>query len=82
MTQQRNDAVITNSDIIGRIVVIVPRFTQWTGTRAMHEGDYTIGAGGQLPPKEVTKSLGLKAIIDTQELRVFDRIKHKAEVLL
>lgn len=82
MTQQRNDAVTTNSDIIGRIVVIVPRFTQWTGTRAMHEGDYTIGTGGQLPPKEVTKSLGLKAIIDTQELRVFDRIKHKAEVLL
>ena len=30
----------------------------------------------------MTKSLGLKAIIDTQELRVFDRIKHKAEVLL
>lgn len=82
MTQQRNDAVTTNSDIIGRIVVIVPCFTQWTGTRAMHEGDYTIGTGGQLPPKEVTKSLGLKAIIDTQELRVFDRIKHKAEVLL
>ena len=68
--------------LIGKIVVVVPRFTQWTGTRAMHEGDYTIGTGGQLPPKEVTKSLGLKAIIDTQELRVFDRIKHKAEVLL
>ena len=68
--------------LIRKIVVVVPRFTQWTGTRAMHEGDYTIGTGGQLPPKEVTKSLGLKAIIDTQELRVFDRIKHKAEVLL
>ena len=37
--------------LIGKIVVVVPRFTQWTGTRAMHEGDYTIGTGGQLPPK-------------------------------
>ena len=75
MTQQK-------TDIIGRIVVIVPRFTQWTGTRAMHEGDFAIGTGGQLPPKEVAKSLGLKAIIDTQHLRVFDRIKHKAEAVL
>lgn len=82
MTQQTNAAAVTNPDIIGRIVVIVPRFTQWTGTRAMHEGDFAIGTGGQLPPKEVAKSLGLKAIIDTQHLRVFDRIKHKAEVLL
>lgn len=79
MTQHTN---IVETSIIGRIIVIVPRFTQWTGTRAMHEGDYTIGTGGQLPPKAVAKSLGLKAIIDTQELRVFDRIKHKAEVLL
>ena len=78
MTQQKTNDMA----LIGKIVVVVPRFTQWTGTRAMHEGDYTIGTGGQLPPKEVTKSLGLKAIIDTQELRVFDRIKHKAEVLL
>lgn len=78
MTQQKtNDAAL-----IGRIVVVVPRFTQWTGTRAMHEGDFAIGTGGQLPPKEVTKSLGLKAIIDTQELRVFDRLKHKAEAVL
>lgn len=78
MTQQRlNDATL-----ISKIVVIVPRFTQWTGTRAMHEGDFAIGTGGQLPPKEVAKSLGLKAIIDTQHLRVFDRIKHKAEAVL
>ena len=75
MTQQK-------TDIIDRIVVIVPRFTQWTGTRAMHEGDFAIGTGGQLPPKEVAKSLGLKAIIDTQHLRVFDRLKHKAETVL
>lgn len=78
MTQQKNE----NMALIGKIVVIVPRFTQWTGTRAMHEGDFAIGTGGQLPPKEVAKSLGLKAIIDTQHLRVFDRIKHKAEALL
>lgn len=78
MTQYKN----CKTDIIGRIVVIVPRFTQWTGTRAMHEGDFAIGTGGQLPPKEVTKSLGLKAIIDTQHLRVFDRLKHKAEAVL
>lgn len=72
----------TERSIVNRIVVIVPRFTQWTGTRAMHEGDFAIGTGGQLPPKEVTKSLGLKAIIDTQHLRVFDRLKHKAEAVL
>lgn len=72
----------TERSIVDRIVVIVPRFTQWTGTRAMHEGDFAIGTGGQLPPKEVTKSLGLKAIIDTQHLRVFDRLKHKAEAVL
>lgn len=79
MTQRTN---IVETSIIGRIIVIVPRFTQWTGTRAMHEGDYAIGAGGQLPPRNVAKSLGLKAIIDTRELRVFDRLKHKVEVLL
>ena len=78
MTQQKSNEMA----LIGKIVVIVPRFTQWTGTRAMHEGDFAIGTGGQLPPKEVTKSLGLKAIIDTQHLRVFDRIKHKAEAVL
>ena len=78
MTQQKTKEMA----LIGKIVVIVPRFTQWTGTRAMHEGDFAIGTGGQLPPKEVTKSLGLKAIIDTQHLRVFDRLKHKAEAVL
>lgn len=38
--------------LIGKIVVVVPRFTQWTGTRAMHEGDYTIGTGGSCHPKK------------------------------
>lgn len=71
-----------NPGIVGRIVLVLPRFTQWSGMRAMHEGDYTIGAGGKMPPKEVAKSLGLKAIIDPQELRVFDRIKTRAEALL
>ena len=68
--------------IVDRIVVVVPRFSQWTGTRAMHEGDFSVGTNGRLPPKEVTKSLGLKAIIDTQQLRIFDRLKHKAEAIL
>lgn len=35
MTQQKTNDLA----LIGKIVVIVPRFTQWTGTRAMHEGD-------------------------------------------
>ena len=78
MTQQKTNEMA----LISKIVVIVPRFSQWTGTRAMHEGDFAIGTGGQLPPKEVTKSLGLKAIIDMQHLRVFDRLKHKAEAAL
>lgn len=80
--QKRKEMKRSSRSIVDRIVVIVPRFTQWTGTRAMHEGDFAIGTGGQLPPKEVAKSLGLKAIIDTQHLRVFDRIKHKAEAVL
>lgn len=70
------------TSIINRIVVVVPEFKQWTGTRAMHEGDFQVGTNGKLPPKEVTKSLGLKAIIDSVHLREFDRIKHRAEALL
>lgn len=68
--------------VVDRIVVVVPEFRQWTGTRAMHEGDFVVGANGKMPPKEVTKSLGLKAIIDSAHLRKFDRIKHRAEALL
>lgn len=71
-----------NVSVVDRIVVVVPEFRQWTGTRAMHEGDFVVGANGKLPPKEVTKSLGLKAIIDLVHLRKFDRIKHRAEALL
>lgn len=71
-----------NVSVVDRIVVVVPEFRQWTGTRAMHEGDFVVGANGKLPPREVTKSLGLKAIIDSVHLRKFDRIKHRAEALL
>lgn len=80
MSQAKKKTV--DLSVVNRIVVVVPRFTQWTGTRAMHEGDFSIGVNGRMPPKEVTRSLGLKAIIDTQELRVFDRIKHRAEATL
>ncbi len=73
---------VTDLSLLGKIVVVVPRFSQWTGTRAMHEGDFSVGLNGKLPPKEVTRSLGLKAIIDTRHLRVFDRIKYRAEALL
>ena len=65
-----------------RIIVVVLEFTQWTGTRAMHEKDFTVGANGKLPPKAVARSLGMKAIIDTAHLRVFDNIKHRAEIVL
>lgn len=79
-----NNVKIQTADlsVIDKIVVIVPEFTQWTGTRAMHEGDFRIGTNGQLPPKEVAKSLGLKAIINIEKLRIFDRIKHRSEALL
>lgn len=69
-------------NLLQKIVVIVPEFQQWTGTRAMREIDFALGTHGRLPPKEVAKSLGLKAIIDPETLRVFDRLKHQAESLL
>lgn len=69
-------------NLLQKIVVIVPEFQQWTGTRAMREIDFAFGTNGRLPPKEVAKSLGLKAIIDPETLRVFDRLKHQAESLL
>ena len=62
-------------NLLQKIVVIVPEFQQWTGTRAMREIDFALGTNGRLPPKEVAKSLGLKAIIDPETLRVFDRLK-------
>lgn len=68
--------------VIGRVVVIVPEFRQWSGTRAMKEQDFHVGTNGQLPPKEVTRSLGLKAIIDTKALNVFDRLRHRADAIL
>lgn len=70
------------ANLLQKIVVIVPEFQQWTGTRAMREIDFALGTNGRLPPKEVAKSLGLKAIIDPETLRVFDRLKHQAESLL
>lgn len=69
-------------NLLQKIVVIVPEFQHWTGTRAMREIDFALGTNGRLPPKEVAKSLGLKAIIDPETLRVFDRLKHQAESLL
>ena len=69
-------------NLLQKIVVIVLEFQQWTGTRAMREIDFALGTNGRLPPKEVAKSLGLKAIIDPETLRVFDRLKHQAESLL
>lgn len=69
-------------NLLQKIVVIVPEFQQWTGTRAMREIDFALGTNGRLPPKEVAKSLGLKAILDPETLRVFDRLKHQAESLL
>ena len=68
--------------VLNKVVVVVPDFRQWSGTRAMHEGDFVVGRDGKLPPKEVTKSLGLKAVIDPVALRVFGRIKHQAEAVL
>ena len=61
-------------NLLQKIVVIVPEFQQWTGTRAMREIDFALGTNGRLPPKEVAKSLGLKAIIDPETLRVFDKL--------
>ena len=63
---QSNSTPVT---VLDKVVVVVPDFRQWTGTRAMHEGDFALGANGKLPPKEVTKSLGLKAVIDPVTLR-------------
>lgn len=79
MTYMKSNA---DPSLIGRIVVIVPAFRQWSGTRAMREQDYQVGQGGQLPPRSITRSLGLKAIIDTKTLSVFDRLKHRAEAIL
>ena len=47
MTYMKSNA---DPSLIGRIVVIVPAFRQWSGTRAMREQDYQVGQGGQLPP--------------------------------
>ena len=77
-----NQKITTDLSIVNRLVIVVPRFSTWQGQRAMHEGDYSVGVNGKLPPKEVAKSYGAKAIIDPKELRVFDRIKHRAEALL
>lgn len=44
-------------NLLQKIVVIVPEFQQWTGTRAMREIDFALGTNGRLPPKEVAKSL-------------------------
>ena len=79
MTYMKSNA---DPSLIGRIVVIVPAFRQWSGTRAMKEQDYRVGQAGQLPPKEVSRSLGLKAIIYTKTLSVCDRLKHRAEAIL
>lgn len=73
---------ILDPSVVDKIVVVIPQFSTWTGVRAMHEGDFTVGIDGKLPPKSVAKSLGCKAIIDTDELRIFTKLKVRAETVL
>lgn len=72
----------TTTTLREKIVVVIPEIRVWTGTRAMHESDYNIGADGELPPKQAVASYGLKSIIDPVVLKPFSALKNRADTLL
>lgn len=61
-----------------RLCIIQLDFRQWTGAAAFSESDFDLGKDGNLPPKEVTASLGAKKLIDPVNLRQFAIIKDSA----
>lgn len=64
------------------LVVVMPEFHQWTGAVVFRPEDFDIGEGGNLPPEDVTASLGAKKICDPALLRGFSQLKSRAERLL
>ena len=64
------------------LVVVMLSFHQWSGAVVFRPEDFSIGEGGNLPPEDVTASLGAKKICDPALLRNFTVLKKRAERLL
>ena len=73
---------IVKKRISDLLVVVMPEFHQWTGAVVFRPEDFDIGEGGNLPPEDVTASLGAKKICDPALLRGFNQLKSRAERLL
>lgn len=62
-------------------VFIIPDITIWTGKATLNREELPVSAD-QLPPDDVTKSFGSKAIYDKAKLRPFLAIKSRMRTLL
>lgn len=62
-------------------VFIIPDITIWTGKATLNRDELPVAAD-QLPPDDVTKSFGNKAIYDKAKLRPFLAIKSRMRTLL
>ena len=82
MLTKNTDKAILKKRISDLLVVVMPEFHQWTGAVVFRPEDFDIGEGGNLPPEDVTASLGAKKICDPALLRGFSQLKSRAERLL
>lgn len=62
-------------------VFIIPDITIWTGKATLNREELPVAAN-QLPPDDVTKSFGSKAVYDKAKLRPFLAIKSRMRTLL
>ncbi len=83
MTNVSTTSAVNNArNVRERLVVVTTKFRTWTGTRAMHGEDYRLGTDGELPPKAVAASYGLKAIINPKTLKPINDVVNKVSALL
>lgn len=61
-----------------RLVVIVPKFSHWHGTRVMKSSDYLVFDASKLPPSQTVKDLGRQYQIDPKNLREFVTLRKHA----
>ena len=69
---------MNKTSVLDRLCVVTIQNTIWSGARHMRPEDIRIGAGGQMPPKDVA-TLGSKKICDPKSLNVFRAIDTRME---
>ena len=67
-------------EYIDKCTFVHLKISAWSGQKALSSQDFHIGKDGEMPSAEATR-LGVKYVINPEELKVFQRLRRKAERL-